>query len=158
MARAGARLNTLNDHCQTLLLCMISILAESSEQCQLVGLNACRSMFNSKYACALEQLNLLCSRQKDELASVMSPDCCAEQAMLSAAVHSGVASTKSTPQMASEVVKALMACELAVALQPSRRRAVCCLSSQQFGFGSASCTVESGVWPDASHILVGKHT
>ncbi len=94
-------------------------------------MNACRSLLIREFALASEQLRALRSRQKDELASVMSPGCCAEQAMLSAAVHSGLASTKGLAELASEAVKALMACELAVALQPSRRREVCCLTSQQ---------------------------
>ncbi|DBA98733.1 TPA: hypothetical protein ACH3X1_014506 [Trebouxia sp. C0004] len=65
------------------------------------------------YAGALLQLDALRSRQKEELASVMSPGCCAKQALLSAAVHSGLAGTKSMDEMTQEVVKALMTCELA---------------------------------------------
>ena len=109
--------------------CWCFCLAQSSEQCQRVGLNACRSVSRRDYADALVELNALRSRQQDELASIMSPGRCAEQAMLSAAVHSGLASTKSLAEMAPEVVKALVACELAVALQPSRRREVCCLTT-----------------------------
>jgi len=100
-------------------------LAECSEQCQRAGLNACRSLLARNCAGALKQLNTLRSRQKDELASVMSPGCCAQQALLSAAVHFSLANTSSDCDWASEVVKALVACELAVALQPSCRQDVC---------------------------------
>ncbi|KAL0017866.1 hypothetical protein WJX77_006536 [Trebouxia sp. C0004] len=54
------------------------------------------------YAGALLQLDALRSRQKEELASVMSPGCCAKQALLSAAVHSGLAGTKSMDEMTQE--------------------------------------------------------
>ena len=102
----------------------------------------------------MEQLNALRIRQKDELASVMAPGCCAQQAMLSAAVHTGLAFTKSPAEMASEVVKALVACELAVALQPSRRREVCCLTCQQFVL-----VQHLAFWDfDTSHTLPGKHS
>ncbi len=128
-ARACARLNTMNDHCQVslVLLCWADL-----QNAQNSVMNACRSIANMKYAGAFAQLELLRSRQKDELASVMSPGCCAQQALLSASVHSGLASTMSMSEMATEVVKALMACELAVALQPSRWHQVCCLTSHHF--------------------------
>ncbi len=107
-----------------------------------------------KHAAALEQLNALRMRQKDELASVMSPGCCAQQAMLSAAVYTGLAFTKSPTEMASEVVKAFVACELAVALQPSRRREVCCLTCQRFVL-----VQHLALWSfDTSHTLPGKHS
>ncbi len=106
-------------------LFVLGTLAECSQQCQRVGLNACRSLSLRNCAGALEQLNALRSRQKDELASVMSPGCCARQALLSAAVHTSLANTSSDCDWASEVVKALVACELAVALQPSCRQDVC---------------------------------
>ena len=117
-------------------------------------MNACRSLHLRDCAGALEQLNALRIRQKDELASVMSPGCCAQQAMLSAAVHTGLAFTKSPAEMASEVVKALVACELAVALQPSRQHEVCCLTCQQFVLVQhlAFCDF------DTSHTLPGKHS
>ena len=130
MTKACARLNTLNDHCQVLLLFVFGKLAECSEQCQRVGLNACRSLLVRDYTGALVQLDALRSRQKDDQPSMMSPGCCAKQALLSAA-HSGLAGTKSMSEMAPDCVKALMACELAVALRPGCLREVCCLSSQQ---------------------------
>lgn len=52
MARACARLNKLNEHCQGLLGFLISKLAESSEQCPRVGLNACKCPLSRKYAWA----------------------------------------------------------------------------------------------------------
>jgi len=111
--------------------CWFLCLAQSSEQCQRVGLNACRSLLVRDYAGALVQLDALRSRQKDDQHSMMSPGCCAKQALLSAAAHSGLAGTKSMSEMAPDCVKALMACELAVALRPGCLREVCCLSSQQ---------------------------
>ena len=110
---------------------VLGTILECSEQCQRVGLNACRSLSLMDCAGALKQLDALRNRQKDELASVMSPGCCAHQALLSASVHTSLANTRSGFDKASEVVKALMACELAVALQPSCRREVCCLSCHQ---------------------------
>ena len=131
-ARACARLNTLNDHGQLLLVCVCwAKFAECPEQCQRVGLNACRSLLLRDCAGALEQLHELQSKQKDDQASIMSPGCCAKQALLSADVHMGLANTRSDCDKASEVVLALMACELAVALQPSCCRDVCCLTSHQ---------------------------
>ena len=126
---------------------MLGTLAECSEQCQRVALNACRSLRLRDCAGALKQLDALRIRQKDELASVMSPGCCAQQALLSADVHTGLANTRSGFDKASEIVKALMACELVVALQPSCHREVCCLSCHQLSSESVEflfSTLHSG--------------
>ena len=145
-ARVCARLNSLDDHFRFCCF-VLGTLADCSEQCQRVGLNACRSLRLRDCAGALRQLDALRIRQKVELASVMSPGCCAQQALLSADVHTGLANTRSGFDKASEVVKALMACELVVALQPSCRREVCCLSCHQLSSESVEflfSTLHSG--------------